>query len=309
MIPGMRVNKKKGFGIIGKSLFGNKRIAQLDRRVRVAVRQTPPSREISIRCLRRFIRFAFDGKLLVAPLNSDSRERRGKLLDNAEIVHLGTRSHLTGFPTNQELDPQALMETDFFRYDSVVMSTSARRTLLVLAIVGVGLLALYQPWAKFLYHGDGRFSDLTVLHRPRCLVRFNEIPISQTGNYQYHFRGLPHEELTLTLHVKGRKAVTDEELKSLQAAIETVLRDSRGIDVCKSSRLLSRMSPELNSQDSVWVLSGTSQDRLFWHWQCHNFQAYSRESYELTIRVTKADHHGEKIFFTPTLEGGGIEFP
>jgi len=201
------------------------------------------------------------------------------------------------------------METDFFRYDSVVMSAPARRTLLVLAVVGVGLLALCQPWAKFLYHGDGSFSDLTVLHRPRYLIRFDEIPISQTGNYQYHFRGLPHEELTLVLHVKGRDAVTDEELKSLQAAIETVLQDSHGTDVCKSSRLLSRTSPELNSQDSVWVLSGVAQDRMFWHWQCHNFQAHSRESYELTIRVTRADPHGEKIFFTPTLEGGGIEFP
>jgi hypothetical protein len=96
------------------------------------------------------------------------------------------------------------------------------------------------------------------------------------------------------LHAKGRDAVTDEVLKSLQAAIEAVLRDMHGTDVCKSSRLLSRTSPELNSQDSVWVLSGTAQDRMFWHWQCHNFQAHSRESYELTIRVTRADPHGEK---------------
>ena len=96
------------------------------------------------------------------------------------------------------------------------MSTSARRTLLVLAIVGVGLLALCEPWATFLYHGDGSFSDLTVLHRPRYLIRFNEIPIFQTGNYQYHFRGLPHEKLTLVLQVNEKPARPDEELKSLQ---------------------------------------------------------------------------------------------
>lgn len=112
----MRVNKKKGFGIIGKSLYGNKRIAELDRRVRVAVRQTPPGREISIQCLRRFIRLAFDGKLLVAPLNSDSRKRRGKLLVNAETVHLGTRSHLTGFPTNQALHPATIIVVTFSEF-------------------------------------------------------------------------------------------------------------------------------------------------------------------------------------------------
>jgi len=184
------------------------------------------------------------------------------------------------------------------------MSTPTRRTSLVLAIVGVGLLALCVPWAKFLYHGDGSFSDLTVLHRPRYLIRFNEIPIFRTGNYQYHFRGLPHDELTLVLSVHGKSRWADEELKSLQTVIEAVLLDSHGTDVCKSSRL-----PTLNDQDSVWVLSGNAQGSMFWHWQCHNFQAHLRETYELTIRATRADPHGEKIFVTPILEGGGIEFP
>jgi hypothetical protein len=184
------------------------------------------------------------------------------------------------------------------------MNKSTRRTLFVLAIVGVGLLALCEPWAKFLYHGDGIFSDLTVLNRPRYVIRFNEIPIFQTGKYQYHFRGLPREELTLVLHVNGKPPWPDEELKSLQTVIEAVLLDSHGTDVCKSSRL-----PTLNDQDSVWVLSGNKQRAEFWHWQCHNFRAHPRESYELTVRVTRTDPHGEKIVVTPTLEGGGIEFP
>jgi hypothetical protein len=189
------------------------------------------------------------------------------------------------------------------------MSTSARRSLLVLAIIGVGRLALCEPWTKFLYHGDGSFSDLTVLNRPRYLIRFNEIPIFQTGNYQYHFRGLPHEQMTLVLHVKAKTPLRDEELKSLQAVIEAALVDSHGADVCKSAKLRSRTQPALNQQDSVWVLSGTAQDPVFWNWQCHNFQVRTRESYELTIRVTHADNQGDEIFVTPSLEGGGIEFP
>jgi|SRR5208282_2237140 len=185
------------------------------------------------------------------------------------------------------------------------MSTSVRRTLLVLAIVGVGLLVLYEPWAKFLYHGDGHFSDLTVLSsRPRYVIRFNEIPIFQTGKYQYHFRGLPHEEFTLALSVNGKSQWPDAELKGLQTVIEAVLLDSHGTDLCKSSRL-----PALNDTESVWVLSGNEEGPEFWHWQCHDFQAHPLESYELTIRVTRADPHGGKIFVTPRLEGGGLELP
>ena len=179
------------------------------------------------------------------------------------------------------------------------MSKSTRRTLLALAIVGVGLVALYQPWAKFLYHGDGTLSDRSELNRPRYIVTFNMIPIFEVGTYQFHFRGMPHEQMTLVLHIEN-SPLHEDELKSLQTAIEVTLVDSRGNDICKSSR-----RPGLNDQDSAWVLSGWE----FWHWQCHNFQAHPRESYELTIRVTRADPHGEKISVTPTLEGGGIEFP
>lgn len=190
------------------------------------------------------------------------------------------------------------------RFD--VMTTSGRRTLLLLSMVASGLLASCDPTAKSLYRGDGTFSDRTEFNRPRYLIRFNEIPIFRTGAYRFRFRGLPHEKMTLVLYVEGKSSREEEGLKSLQSAIEASLTDSHGYDICKSSR-----QPILNDRDSVWVLSGgVGEDQpIFWHWQCHNFQAYRLESYELTIRVTRADPHGEKIFVTPALEGGGIEFP
>src|SRR5438445_2580682 len=152
--------------------------------------------------------------------------------------------------------------------------------------------------------GDGTFSDRTELNRPRYLIRFNRLPIFQTGAYQFQFRGLPHEKMTLVLYVDDKSSQQDDELKSLQTVIEASLLDSHGNDICKSSR-----PPGLNDKDGAWVLSGAGDDQaIFWHWQCHNFQAYRLDSYELTIRVTRADPRGEKIFVTPTLEGGGIEF-
>lgn len=70
-----------------------------------------------------------------------------------------------------------------------VMITFGRRNLLVLAIIAAGLLASCDPTGKLLYSGDGTFSDRSELNRPRYLVRFNKIPISQMGTYRFHFRG------------------------------------------------------------------------------------------------------------------------
>jgi hypothetical protein len=186
------------------------------------------------------------------------------------------------------------------------MTAFRRHTLPVLVIIAAGLLASCDPTGKLLYRGDGTFSDRTELDRPRYLIRFNRIPIFQTGTYQFHFRGLPHEKMTLVLvlNVPDKSPQEDDELKSLETAIEAALLDSHGNDICKSSR-----QPGLNDPDSAWVLSGDGEQAILWHWQCHNFQAYRLDSYELTIRVTLADPRGEKIFVTPTLQGGGIEFP
>jgi hypothetical protein len=184
------------------------------------------------------------------------------------------------------------------------MAASRCRTLLILTILGAATFSTCSPWSKLRYQGDGTLSDRSELNRPRYIISFNKIPIFEVGTSQFHFRGLPHEQMTLVLDIGENSSLHEDELRRLQTAIEAHLVDSHRSDICKSSRL-----PGLNDQDGVWVLSGDEQGPMFWHWQCHNFQAHPRESYELTIRVTRADPHGEKIFVTPTLQGGGIEFP
>jgi len=52
MSPGDKANRKNGLGIIGKSLYGNKRTASAERNVSANVMLRPKSREIPI---RRFI--------------------------------------------------------------------------------------------------------------------------------------------------------------------------------------------------------------------------------------------------------------
>lgn len=182
------------------------------------------------------------------------------------------------------------------------MATSSRRTLLIVAIIGALSFSACNPWSNVLYHGDGTLSDRSELNRPRYIINFSKIPIFELGTRQFHFRGLPHEQMTLVLHID--ESLHENELKSLQTAIEAALVDSHGNDICNSSR-----RPGLNDKDSSWVLSGFGERWEFWHWQCHNFEAHPQDSYELTISVRRADIRGGRIFVTPTLEGGGIEFP
>lgn len=179
------------------------------------------------------------------------------------------------------------------------MATSSRRAFLILAIIGAASFSACNPWSSALYHGDGTLSDRSEFNPPRYIVTFNMIPIFEVGAHQFHFRGMPHEQMTLVLHIES-PSLHEDELKRLQTSIEAALVDSHGNDICKSSR-----RPGLNDQDSAWVLSGWE----FWHLQCHNFEAQPQDSYELTIRVLRADIRGKRIFVTPTLEGGGIEFP
>jgi hypothetical protein len=152
-----------------------------------------------------------------------------------------------------------------------VMIKFGRRAVAALAIVAATPLASCDPTSKLLYRGDGTFSDRTELNRPRYVIRFNEIPIFQTGTYSFHFRGLPHEKMTLVLHVEGASPKQNEGLNSLHTAIEAALIDRDGNDLCKSSK-----QSGLNEKNGAWVLSSGPGDRdpIFWHWQCHNFQAY-----------------------------------
>src|SRR5467141_2909413 len=167
------------------------------------------------------------------------------------------------------------------------MATSSRRTLLILAIIGAASFSACNPWSNALYHGDGTLSDGSELNRPRYVISFNKIAIFEVGTHEFHFRGLPQEQMTLVLHIDENSSLHEDELKSLQTAIEAALVNSHGNDICKSSR-----QPGLNDQDSAWVLSGFRERWEFWHWQCHNFEARPQDSYKLTIRIVRADIRG-----------------
>jgi hypothetical protein len=183
-----------------------------------------------------------------------------------------------------------------------------RRRWLAIGATAIIVLALWAwiPWAKYRYHGDGTFTDSGFFSYPRYEVRFASIPLSKVGEYPYHFRGLPNEEMTLLLSLNGGVTYDSKqwhELLSLHTKIETVLKDGRGREVCKAAG-----SPEDGNRDGIWVLTSGS-GTAFWHWKCHDVHVHPRDSYELLVRVSEVDSRSEKFVVTPMLEGGGMEFP
>jgi hypothetical protein len=176
---------------------------------------------------------------------------------------------------------------------------------LTFGVVALLVVIAWSPWNALRYRGDGRFSDNGFFSYPRYVLTFPEMPLYETGEHRYFLRGLPSEEMTLLLYVKGSSGSEEERsrLTTLQAKIEAVLTDSRGKDVCRASG-----SPDLSNKDGNWVLM-SGAEAAYWHWQCAHVQVRSNESYNLLIRVISANPKGERVLVTPTFQGGGLELP
>jgi hypothetical protein len=187
------------------------------------------------------------------------------------------------------------------------MLTKRRRWLALGATLFIFVFAwMWSPWAKYRYHGDGTFTDSGFFSYPRYRVRFSSITLSKAGEYRYHFRGLPSEEMTLLLSLDGDVPYVSKrthELTSLRTSIEAVVRDSHGREACKAAG-----TPEDSNRDGVWVLS-TGFGTAYWHWQCNQVQLRPLESYELVVRIKVVDSRSGDITVTPLLEGGGLELP
>lgn len=182
-----------------------------------------------------------------------------------------------------------------------------RRKLVLGAICAISLLIIlfWIPWAKLRYHGDGTFSE-GLLFRPRYVVHFSDIPLYQSGEHHFHFRGLPSEEMTLVLYVKDSRVDTFADrvpLENLETTIEATLKDEKGNVACHA---LGR--PGAGNRDGIWVLM-SGGEAGYWHYQCNPIQVFPDRRYDLMIRISDVGAQVEKVVVRPTLYGGGIELP
>ena len=185
---------------------------------------------------------------------------------------------------------------------------SRKKLLLTIVIAVLALLALgaWSPWVSLRYYGDGKFSDRGFFSYPRYFVTFSDIQLSQTGEYHFHFRGLPNEEMTLMLYVKDIRVDTwadSAPLTNLKVNIEAVLTDDKGHLACHAEG-----SPAPSNGEENWVLT-FGGNAAYWHHRCNFVQVYPGRAYDLVIRVINVGQAVDKVVVTPELRGGGLELP
>jgi hypothetical protein len=176
-------------------------------------------------------------------------------------------------------------------------------TIVILALSAIGA---WSPWNSHRYHGDGQFSDRGFFSYPRYVVTFSDIQLNQNGEYHFHFRGLPNEEMTLMLYVKDRQVGTwtdSAPLANLQVTIEAVLTDDEGQIACRADG-----RPAPSNGEGTWVLTWGG-DVAYWHHKCSFVHVYPNRGYDLVIRVKDVGLGVEKVVVTPKFKGGGLELP
>jgi hypothetical protein len=185
---------------------------------------------------------------------------------------------------------------------------SRKKLLLTIVLIIITALVLYawSPWDSFRYHGDGKFSDRGFFSYPRHIVTFSDIPLNETSEHHFHFRGMPNEEMRLMLYVKDSPLDTSADrpqLESLPVTIEAVLTDDKGHISCHASG-----RPGAGNRDQMWVLL-SGWGTAFWHYRCINIQVFPNRTYDLAIRVIDVGQGAERVVVTPELTGGGLELP
>jgi len=150
------------------------------------------------------------------------------------------------------------------------------------------------------FHGDAKFSGGPVLGYK---IKMRPIPFNQEGEYIFHFRGMPNEDMTLMLYAEGKADQNREELTHLDTRLDALLVDQNGGIVCQASGV-----PREGQNEHIWVLM-TGSEAAFWHWNCVHMPLKSSVSYTLTIRISDVDAKTPNIRLLPVFEGGQPDLP
>jgi hypothetical protein len=181
------------------------------------------------------------------------------------------------------------------------MKPSAKNIALLATVAVVVLLVFADEYPAMRFRGDGKISGGPVLG---YLIEFHKIPFYQSGEYVFHFRGVPHEELALELHAEGKGSNDEAELR-VKTIIEAAIVDETGRSVCQAS------GPPLDhgQNASGWVLMLGGDEAAYWHWNCTWVQFGPFDAYTLTLRIRDVDPKTPKINLAPTLRSRGLDLP
>jgi len=172
----------------------------------------------------------------------------------------------------------------------------------LIGLFGVALLLVFaDEYPAMRFRGDGKFSGGPVFGYS---IRMRPVPFYSPGEYVFHFRGMPNEEMILELHAEGKGSNDEAELR-VKTLIEEVLTNQKGQTICRAD------GPPLEhgQNERGWVLMLGSDEAAYWHWNCAWTEFKPSESYTLTLRIRDVDPKTPKINLIPILRSRGPDLP
>lgn len=171
-----------------------------------------------------------------------------------------------------------------------------KKTALIVFIIAIGLLCFADEYPAMRFRGDAIFSGGPVFG---YTIRMHPVPFYRDGEYVFHFRGMPEEEMSLQLYAEGKTDSDRQELTDLQTTIDALLVDHNGSVVCQATGMARD-----GQNEHIWVVMSGPMEAAFWHWNCVHMPLKSSESYTLTLRIRNVDPKTPKINLLPVFEGG-----
>lgn len=171
---------------------------------------------------------------------------------------------------------------------------------LTVALSIITLLCFADEYPALRFRGDAKFSGGPIFGYQ---IKMRPIPFNRAGEYIFHFRGIPNEDMTLKLYAEGKSNDNREELTHLDTTIDALLVDQRGNTVCQASGM-----PRDGQNEHIWVVM-SGMEAAFWHWNCVDMPLKPSASYTLTLRISNIDHRTPQINLLPVLEGGQLDLP
>src|SRR5260370_40392874 len=110
------------------------------------------------------------------------------------------------------------------------MKPSAKKIGVLAAIGVVVLLVFADEYPALRFRGDGKFSGGLVLG---YRIELQKIPLYRPGEYVFHFRGMPWEEMVLELYAEGKGSNDEAELR-VKTIIEAVIVDQKDRTICRA---------------------------------------------------------------------------
>jgi hypothetical protein len=196
------------------------------------------------------------------------------------------------------------------------MKPTTKKVFLIAVLAFPLFLVFADEYPALRFRGDGKFSGGPVFG---YWVRLKPIPFGQVGEYTFHFRGMPDEEMSLQLYTDGesrRSALTN-----LTTQLEAVLSDQKGRVVCQGAGVVPKESEPCDDckiptdkeiearEQKEWILMSGPNEAAYYHVDCLKKRLNPSDSYTLKLRVLAVDPQTSRINLIPTLEGGQLDLP